>query len=134
MAHTAEEKCKACGGDNPVWSANNELWNKVNGSPNGILCPTCFVKMANEAGIKMFGIKPQQEEGWISVEDGLPDFTDKGYAEEFLLGGAAGVFFGLYDGKDFHSAYLWAQGHKNPLSGVTHWMPLPKPPQQKVKL
>ncbi len=51
-----ESICQTCGGFNPVWSANNDLFNKVNGSPYGIICPTCFIKKANELGIDMFGI------------------------------------------------------------------------------
>lgn len=53
-----EDICEICGGDNPVWSAENTLFNMVNGSPNGIICPTCFVKKANEKNINMFGIRP----------------------------------------------------------------------------
>lgn len=29
------------------WYAENELWNKVNGSPNGMLCPNCFIANGN---------------------------------------------------------------------------------------
>lgn len=53
-----ESTCQSCGGINPVWSADNELWNKVVGSPYGILCPTCFVKKANEMDINCFGLRP----------------------------------------------------------------------------
>ncbi len=41
-----EHKCQRCGGRNINWYANNNLWNEVNGSPNGILCPICFAEMA----------------------------------------------------------------------------------------
>lgn len=58
-----EDKCQKCGGNNPVWSAANELWNAVIGSSNGILCPTCFFQMATEKGIDMFGIVQKQRSG-----------------------------------------------------------------------
>lgn len=54
-----ESKCEKCRGPNPTWSADNDLWNKVIGSPNGILCPTCFFILAESKGIDMFGIIPQ---------------------------------------------------------------------------
>src|SRR5262245_16285823 len=41
-----ENNCHKCGAANPIWSADNELWNEVVGSPNGILCPSCFEKTA----------------------------------------------------------------------------------------
>lgn len=49
-----ESYCHKCGGHNPIWSADNELFNKVNGSGNGIMCPVCFDKMAREKGIEPF--------------------------------------------------------------------------------
>jgi hypothetical protein len=49
-----EKTCQSCGGPNPRWSADSAWWNEVVGSPNGILCPTCFVFRAGTA----FGIKP----------------------------------------------------------------------------
>lgn len=53
-----EAICNNCGGENPLWSADNDLWNKVNASPNGILCPICFIKKANHLGVSMFNIQP----------------------------------------------------------------------------
>lgn len=46
-----EDHCQRCGGPNVIWFAPNELWNRVVGSPNGILCPVCFIKMAEAMGI-----------------------------------------------------------------------------------
>lgn len=51
---TGEEKthpekfCQKCGGKNPVWFANNDLFNKVNGSSTGIICPSCFEETAEQ--------------------------------------------------------------------------------------
>lgn len=47
-----ESICDACGGPNVVWFAPNDLWNRVVGSPNGILCPTCFIRAAERCGVE----------------------------------------------------------------------------------
>lgn len=42
-----EGPCMDCGTlDNPIWFAPSELWNRVVGSPNGFLCPWCFIVRA----------------------------------------------------------------------------------------
>jgi hypothetical protein len=69
-----EHVCHGCGGKNPVWSADNELWNKVIGSPNGILCPTCFVILANQKGVEVFGLNVPGEEG---VDERAQAYADK---------------------------------------------------------
>lgn len=55
-----ESECRRCGGPNRVWYAPSPLWNAVmrlGGSINGaedfsgIICPTCFVVLAEERGI-----------------------------------------------------------------------------------
>lgn len=51
--NTGDTVCHTCGANNPAWYAENELFNKVNGSPNGVYCPLCFQKMADEAGINI---------------------------------------------------------------------------------
>jgi hypothetical protein len=47
-----EATCERCGGPNVVWFAPNDLWNRVVGSPNGILCPTCFIRAAEASGVE----------------------------------------------------------------------------------
>lgn len=49
-----EAVCKFCGGHNPVWSAENGLFNEVNGSPDGIICPICFDTKAKQKGIDVY--------------------------------------------------------------------------------
>jgi cell division protein FtsB len=39
--------CQQCGGRNPVWFADNDLWNDVAGNREDILCPTCFIVKAD---------------------------------------------------------------------------------------
>ena len=49
-----EDFCQRCGRSNIVWFAPNNLWNKVvrvNNHP-GILCPVCFVELAEALGIR----------------------------------------------------------------------------------
>jgi hypothetical protein len=45
-----EDFCEKCKGRNPVWYAENELWNKVTEKKVGIICPPCFDDMAIEKG------------------------------------------------------------------------------------
>lgn len=40
-------RCQQCGGLNPVWYAPNDLWNQIVGGEAGILCPTCFLLIAD---------------------------------------------------------------------------------------
>lgn len=42
--------CQECGGITRVWCADDALWNEVVGSPNGMLCPNCFIDRAEAAG------------------------------------------------------------------------------------
>lgn len=56
-----ENTCGRCGGPNVPWSAPSPLWNEVmrGGDINatdtenhkGIVCPTCFAILAQEAGV-----------------------------------------------------------------------------------
>jgi hypothetical protein len=77
-----EEKCQQCDRQNVVWSAPNDLWNSVMGSPNGIVCPTCFIVMAAAAGIdRVWRVEPQPAQpGSELVRNlrmwGRPDETD----------------------------------------------------------
>lgn len=48
-----EDICQQCGGKNVVWSADNDLWNELMGGPNGIVCPQCFEKVAEEKGVSI---------------------------------------------------------------------------------
>lgn len=44
-----EFKCEKCGVENVIWFTTNDLWNAVD-QPHGVLCPCCFVKLAEAAG------------------------------------------------------------------------------------
>lgn len=58
---SSEMRCDKCGGDNPVWFAPNDLWNKVNGSPNGFMRPNCFIKKAEAQGLNAAAWRLEQE-------------------------------------------------------------------------
>lgn len=51
------DKCQDCGVDNPVWFTPSGLWNRVMGGPDarddpgGLVCPICFMKRAEKAGV-----------------------------------------------------------------------------------
>jgi hypothetical protein len=47
-----EDFCEECGLPNPTWYAPNELWNKLC-TPVEIICPKCFQKRADKAGINI---------------------------------------------------------------------------------
>jgi hypothetical protein len=63
----SENACQDCGVDNPVWFAPNVLWNRVMGGPaatddpGGYLCPVCFIRHAEAAGIDPTGWLLTQE-------------------------------------------------------------------------
>ena len=50
-SHHPEDYCELCGRLNPVWTSDNKLFNRINGGPNGIICPVCFQNKAKGLGI-----------------------------------------------------------------------------------
>lgn len=67
---------------------------------------------------------------WISVEDRLPKGCNKGFHKLFIVSVNYEKTFSYYawfDGDEFYSADFG--GNIHPL--VTHWMPLPEPPEEK---
>lgn len=49
-----EDRCEKCGGPNVTWFAPNHLWNEVARTQDcdPMLCPVCFIKAAEEKGVK----------------------------------------------------------------------------------
>ena len=45
------ERCQDCGRDYVLWHAPTDLYERVHGSTAGLLCPKCFSRQADEAGI-----------------------------------------------------------------------------------
>jgi len=62
---------------------------------------------------------------WISVKDRLPEWDDE--AMSVLISGNSW--------HDYDVAYFgpttWHDKYDDVVKGVTHWMPLPKPPEEK---
>lgn len=54
-----EAVCEQCGRENVVWFAPNEVWNAAGAA--GILCPVCFVKKAEAAGLDAAAWKIEPE-------------------------------------------------------------------------
>lgn len=63
-----ESRCQSCGGHNPVWFAPNELWNRVTEDKALIICPVCFIKLAEAKGIRPTGWLLQEESRTVQVE------------------------------------------------------------------
>ena len=59
-----EATCQRCGRPNPVWHTDNDLWNRIMGSPDNpraegvIVCPSCF---AEAAGTSVWSFRPQSD-------------------------------------------------------------------------
>lgn len=51
-ARSSEDVCDDCNGPNsPPWFAPSDLWNRVVGNEGGMLCPRCFIRRAQSAGV-----------------------------------------------------------------------------------
>lgn len=59
MSTHPEDWCEICGKPNVIWFTDSEVWNKVVRDRNlpEILCPVCFIKLAENYGIKNTGWK-----------------------------------------------------------------------------
>lgn len=73
-----EALCQDCAGPNRVWFAPSPLWNLVmggpeaKGDPGGIVCPMCFIRRAEEAGIVPTAWVVAPEAAPIANETGSP--------------------------------------------------------------
>ncbi|EAT1332674.1 DUF551 domain-containing protein [Salmonella enterica] len=79
------------------------------------------------------GSSPVTQDGWISCSERMPN--DKDYVWCW------GKSYGWTECDTFEGYYDWSRNKwwavtddvEEPASKVTHWMPLPEPPQQEVK-
>ena len=69
MEEHPEDICQKCGNPNIVWFTSNALWNKVVEDKAATLCPVCFVKAAEEKGIK--------PTGWFLTEEAGPRMMEE---------------------------------------------------------
>lgn len=62
-----EAWCDDCSGPNIIWYAPSDLWNRVARRENGsdpMLCPICFVRRAEDAGVKTaWSVEPEERSG-----------------------------------------------------------------------
>ncbi|ENZ1877923.1 dATP/dGTP pyrophosphohydrolase domain-containing protein, partial [Salmonella enterica] len=79
-----------------------------------------------EPNFKTAGNSPVTPDGWISCSERMPD-NDEDKPIAIFTGNylGQGVFVAAYDDDGFFD--FWEGGE---IIGVTHWMPLPEPPQE----
>lgn len=89
-------QCQDCARDNPVWFAPNAVWNlalggpDAKGDPGGILCPLCFIRRAEAAGIVPTGWELRPEAPDLDeLRDALHDLVQL-RSEAFAIGGGPG--------------------------------------------
>lgn len=69
MEYHPEAYCERCKRPNLLsWYADNDVWNSVVGSPNGVLCPICFAEIAETKGIGLTGWR-------LSLPDDSPELS-----------------------------------------------------------
>ena len=77
-------------------------------------------KMVDVSSSETLNNSSNNSNGWISVKDRLPEDIS-----EVLIAFGGGVSIACYGGDWRHPVYPML-----PLLSVTHWMPLPKPPEE----
>lgn len=83
MKEHPEDFCDKCKGPNITWYAGNDLWNAVTEDEWSVLCPICFVKIAEKKGIGCTSWRVSREEDGplvgrlkeelIAIKDLLPN-------------------------------------------------------------
>ncbi len=80
----------------------------------------------DETTIGRFLASPEYKDGWISVEDELPESGQC----VLLYSPKSGVGEGAWlSDKGYFEQWRW----NTILTNVTHWMPLPEPPKSPLK-
>ena len=138
MAHP-EDFCQECKLPNPTWYAPNLLWNKLC-EPVEIICPTCFQKRADKAGINLVFTTevlsdgktlPTSESalnlaivsGWVANKTKPPK---EGWYIVYIVGYGKEP---ITDKCQFLGGSCWNHQNYGTIDEhVTHWQPLPEPP------
>lgn len=107
-----EDYCHNCGADNICWYAPNEIFNSVTGTHGeGIICPQCFMKMADAKGMKII----------FTVED----FNKRGTAKDQELSLLTEKYNKLKEAFEAQVAYTELLGDEisdmSTICKVHHW-------------
>ena len=104
--------CQDCGGDNPVWFAPSPDWNLVlggpeaKGDPGGMLCPNCYIRRAEAAGLRPTAWVVSQE-AHIGADTARMDWLEQhvvGVAVD-LVHGSRHLFYASPD--DSYEGEIW---------------------------
>lgn len=76
IADVDSRPCEDCGCQMLAWFAPNMIWNRVIGGPDaqydpgGVLCPSCFIKRAERAGIiDIWKVAPSSDEDHAQAQE-----------------------------------------------------------------
>lgn len=89
-------------------------WYTEDGEPDGVIC-TVGCLLRKEPTVEM----PR----WISVQERLPET----YVDVLVCNGNEFITVALYDGEEWMEVI---DKFEILLTSVTHWMPLPEPPEE----
>ncbi len=127
------EICDRCGFPSPVWFTDNDIWNALDRA--GVLCPLCFIYLAEKNGVATTGWKIVPEERitslqWrrITSEPNPESVRILTARPDKVLGNDVRIAFQT-------TSYEWCDDHgqvMRPRWEPTHWMPLPEPPKGNI--
>lgn len=105
---------------------------------NNLECPSYLISLSDNDEIIALHERVAELEAqipkWVSVEDGLPELRDDSVLAYFSDNGGIDMvhiedYFGdITNGLDEGGKQLYTKWYKS--QGVTHWMPLPTPPEE----
>ena len=116
------------------------LQDKLNNVKPTEFCSIETIKKWVEQAKEMHDYANNSEAKWISVEDRLPENDNEvliicsgevvqAYLKNGIWKGSVQVTYNMNDGY-VNDRNICKQGKSNPFDNVTHWMPLPTPPNQ----
>jgi|GEM_PF-7111490 Protein of unknown function (DUF551). len=115
--------------------------NRENRALKAIMCQLCRHHCCKECRWNQVSTASKPEDpdiysDWTAVSDGLPGeqlvLVSRAFHDYALAEYRAGGIFCSDDNKEDFTGYWWSDAYGE-LSGVTHWMPLPKGPEDENK-
>lgn len=100
-------------------------------SPDGLIRADDYVEACTEAisALRQQGVPGKDVGKWISVKDRLPEQTDPAKKVLFITK-TDGVFIGCYYKATAYDQFNGWYSMCVRIDNVTHWMPLPEPPEE----